>query len=379
MRKGWTSLCIVLILAMITSASTQAASAPSKVLSDISTHWAKSAIEQAVSKGYVDGYPNHTFKPNNQVTRAEFVKMLSEALHLQLPTTNAKGKWYAPYAQALKDAALLRDGDLAADWSKPLPRLEMAKLLVRGSDDSVRNKSLSDGEWLYRATSKGLITGMDDGTLNETGPTTRAQAVTVIERLFMVRNGGTLPVDKAALDWAAIMWKGSNAEEQGFAKPIKLPAKFDVGLQVDLTLDKMIVIDMDNPKAPYRKALGKYELINRNDNSSALSGEYVVALHFVMKNKRILSTGMGGLFDLFELESGTGFEDVYFSSDTPKSDRDNFPLLYPKTLLYDKAMSSEGWLLMGIRKDILKTSPFGNQIMGFNMKTQTRIYLTQHE
>ncbi|MDG0814679.1 S-layer homology domain-containing protein [Cohnella rhizosphaerae] len=159
-------------------------------LNDIGSHWARQAIETAVAKGYVKGYPDGTFKPNKEVSRAEFVKMVADSLHLPVTSASAGTKWYMPYVSALKAAALLQDSDLGASWDGQMNRTEMSKLLVRGTDDSVRGKKLTDGEALYKSASVGLIGGIADGTLNEKGTTTRAEAVAVIERLSTVRAGG---------------------------------------------------------------------------------------------------------------------------------------------------------------------------------------------
>src|SRR5690606_19873926 len=42
---------------------------------DMKGHWAEKAVTNAVKAGYVSGYPDGTFKPNKEVTRAEFTKM----------------------------------------------------------------------------------------------------------------------------------------------------------------------------------------------------------------------------------------------------------------------------------------------------------------
>ena len=47
-------------------------------LKDISGHWAKKEINQFISSGYVNGYEDETFRPDNSITRAEFVKIFSD-------------------------------------------------------------------------------------------------------------------------------------------------------------------------------------------------------------------------------------------------------------------------------------------------------------
>ncbi len=50
--------------------------AASSCFSDTSGHWAEAAICWAASKGVVGGYPDGTFKPNNNVTRAQVAVMI---------------------------------------------------------------------------------------------------------------------------------------------------------------------------------------------------------------------------------------------------------------------------------------------------------------
>ncbi|GBF75855.1 hypothetical protein PA598K_04288 [Paenibacillus sp. 598K] len=46
-------------------------------LSDIDTHWAATAIRTAVAGGYMQGYPDGTFQPNRVLTRAEIAAILA--------------------------------------------------------------------------------------------------------------------------------------------------------------------------------------------------------------------------------------------------------------------------------------------------------------
>jgi N-acetylmuramoyl-L-alanine amidase CwlD len=45
---------------------------------DINNHWAKTTIEDFASKGYIGGYEDGTFRPDNPITRAEFVKIVNK-------------------------------------------------------------------------------------------------------------------------------------------------------------------------------------------------------------------------------------------------------------------------------------------------------------
>ena len=45
--------------------------------SDVSDDWYSKAINYVVGKGLISGYPNGTFKPNESITRAEFAQMIS--------------------------------------------------------------------------------------------------------------------------------------------------------------------------------------------------------------------------------------------------------------------------------------------------------------
>lgn len=50
--------------------------------SDIAGHWAEDVITQWENAGMISGYEDGTFRPNNSVTRAEFVIMMNNALGL---------------------------------------------------------------------------------------------------------------------------------------------------------------------------------------------------------------------------------------------------------------------------------------------------------
>ena len=51
---------------------------------DVTTHWAKDYINSAYAKGWVSGYPDGTFKPQQNITRAEVVKVVNTMLNRKI-------------------------------------------------------------------------------------------------------------------------------------------------------------------------------------------------------------------------------------------------------------------------------------------------------
>jgi hypothetical protein len=72
-------------------------------LSDISGHWAETYIKAAYGQGWISGYPDESFKPNQPITRAEAVTLVNRMLGWSAfsavgkpnPFTDiAAGEWY---------------------------------------------------------------------------------------------------------------------------------------------------------------------------------------------------------------------------------------------------------------------------------------------
>lgn len=197
-------ILVVMISLMVSILPVSGATVP--VLSDISTHWAKSSIGQAVAKGYVSGYPDGTFQPDKQVTRAEFIKMVVDAL--ELPHSISGTPWYQPFAAAAVEFDILLESDFT-DYTKPISRLEIMRIVSRGLSTSeayqgyiktfeglyngdipfvdYREISQKDLPYVALAFGAGIISGYPDTTIQLNKTATRAEAVIMIENLLKVR------------------------------------------------------------------------------------------------------------------------------------------------------------------------------------------------
>lgn len=169
--------------------------------SDTNGHWASTEIAAAVEKGYSDGYPDGTFKPDGTVTRAEFAKLTAAALKLSPAQSSTDNVWYQPYVDALVRAGLYGPGETQIIWDAPITRSEMAKIAVRVTNKELQNAvAVVDSSYaMLNAVQKGILQGLNNGELAPQETTTRAQAITIIERLLALNNGAVLPVDELAL------------------------------------------------------------------------------------------------------------------------------------------------------------------------------------
>lgn len=320
--------------------------ADSKSLVDNSNHWAKESIETAVSKGYVDGYEDHTFRPDLSVTRAEFVKMAVTALKLPVSGETTGGDWYLPYVNAAVSAGIHRWSDFSnGDWNTPITRQEMARMIVRATDKELQkaDTSKSDSELMYLATKAGLIQGLSGGELGVAEATTRAQSVTVIERILTVNGGGKLDVDRTALSYAEVELRGSNAETMLGVKPKALPMNLELGGPVKVELDQMLVVDLDSQEGAFRSLFPAV----RKTNGKPLESEYLIALHLSLTSQET----SGGYWSV--LQNVSAFPPFVRTIISPEV-ADQTTVKHFQTYVLSRPLQTEGWYLMTVPKSYVQ-------------------------
>ena len=100
--------------------------------SDIASHWAKNEISAAANNGWINGYTDGTFRPNNKITRAEAMTLVNRVLK-RLPETaedlhNDMIKWsdnsdtsawyYLAVQEATNSHDFDRQGEVGESWTK---------------------------------------------------------------------------------------------------------------------------------------------------------------------------------------------------------------------------------------------------------------------
>lgn len=328
-----------------------------RTLSDLdSAPWAKSGILAAVEKGYVSGYPDGTFQPNKNVNRAEFIKMIVDAL--KLPHSQDGTPWFQPYVAAALEGRLHVESDFTT-YKEELTRMEMVRLALRAADTALLGSTVSDKEFMYEATTRGVIHGMEYGMLEPEGTSTRAQAVAVIERILKLREGATLPTDKRAITYAEVDLKGTNIESalDGKYKLIgELPIKFNAGRLVDAEVDQIIVLDYEDKESAYMQYMKGYEFADLIKKGMLDDDSYVIAMHMNLESlsfgdeKRVIWNPMlnFGRFtkgdDYGEAFVWDGSKDHYFQM--------------PPAIALNQTEFSKGWWLLYTKKENVRDGSF---------------------
>jgi uncharacterized repeat protein (TIGR02543 family) len=196
----------------VMSFTTTTVAAPPPVLAQIFTDvpdsfWAYGDIENLSGLGYVSGYPDGTFRPNNPITRAEFATIMDKVLKLTPYTAQTPrfsdvntGDWFYQAVKTAVYAGIFKGyGDGTFHPDAPISRQEIACVLVQAMGESQvatsdahtvtkyvgdRNIAWWSRGYVFVATQQGIIDGYPDNTYKPRKATTRAESCAMVENLL---------------------------------------------------------------------------------------------------------------------------------------------------------------------------------------------------
>lgn len=167
--------------------------------------WAEEAINYLYSKGYVSGYEDGTFRPNDTITREEFAKMIVNVLgfdSFNFEMTNAadvnSDAWYANYVTIAMNSGLMNGiSDTEFGTGMKITRQDMCTIIYRAiKSENIKAEHIYDEKQftdeaaeyareaireLYRC---GLVNGVSDSEFDPQGDVTRAMAAKVLYGLL---------------------------------------------------------------------------------------------------------------------------------------------------------------------------------------------------
>jgi hypothetical protein len=155
------------------------------------------AVKTLVSKGVLSGYPDGTFKPTQNVKRAEAAKILTVARGWNTNATKsypdvAASHWAYGYIAAASNAGAF-GGDENGNFNPEanLTRAQAAKIIVEaygltGSSDLSFKDAANIQSWavsyIKTAVANGILKGDDNGNVNPNASITRADFAVMIQR-----------------------------------------------------------------------------------------------------------------------------------------------------------------------------------------------------
>ncbi|WP_433944454.1 S-layer homology domain-containing protein [Paenibacillus sp. SN-8-1] len=175
------------------------------LVADIKGHWAESAINQALTKGMVNGYGDGKFYPNKAVNRLEFMVMLNRVIgpgtagsgqKLSFKDANQIPAWGKEAAQNLVNSGLISGySDNTLRPAQELTRVEMAVLVARALSLEVNPKAkltFADAAavpawavpYVAAAVNAGLLNGIEGNRFAPGAKATRAEAAAMLLKLY---------------------------------------------------------------------------------------------------------------------------------------------------------------------------------------------------
>ncbi|NDO19200.1 hypothetical protein FMM68_05970 [Lachnospiraceae bacterium MD329] len=176
------------------------------------SHWAFLYIGEMTEREVVSGYPNGNFYPDNNVTRAEFARIMTSASGLQISTPTqrdfsdvATDAWYAPYIHAAYSylSGYQIYGGSYYKPDTPALREDIAVALVKlkgydtlGADESLLTTMFTDADsisgdarkYVAVALERGLVSGYEDNTFRGQASISRAEATAMLWRAYQYGN-----------------------------------------------------------------------------------------------------------------------------------------------------------------------------------------------
>ena len=196
------AITITAVLAASMAMSVTAFGAPT----DIQGHWAQNTINKWVDKGDISGYPDGTFRPNNMITRAEFVVLVNNAMGYSKSGyayfSDVPNHYWGKNAIQTGVAAgyISGDGDGTFRPNDPVTRQEAAAMISRilglKQNDSRAYRytdSYAISNWakgvVGAVSEAGIMAGYPDGSFGPNKVLTRAEAVLALDKTMNYKPG----------------------------------------------------------------------------------------------------------------------------------------------------------------------------------------------
>lgn len=182
--------------------------------SDVSGHWAEETITKSSEYGIINGYTDGTFKPDEYMTRAELITVIDKLLGLEsesdkyLPDVTSKEWYYNNVRKAFFFGIIKGDQNGNIKANDNVTREEAILIIARAFrlkiDESKFFSPFTDendiSNWAKREliafARKQYINGYKDGTIRPKNNITRAELLTILNRMIKQVTNNSLQSQK---------------------------------------------------------------------------------------------------------------------------------------------------------------------------------------
>lgn len=182
---------------------------------DIIGHWAEDFINNIADLGIVSGKTEHSYAPNDNITRAELTKIATKAFGTEIdPSPNftpftdvSLNAWYTPYVLAARDAGIVEgisDGVFAPN--DPITRAAALKIILGAKGFTDIDQQFADNyegnaiftyaafpdvdidawfaKYVTYASDNGVIGGYESGNFGPGNSITRAEVSKIVVKVM---------------------------------------------------------------------------------------------------------------------------------------------------------------------------------------------------
>lgn len=158
-------------------------------ITDIENHWARESILRLIYANAVNGYGDNTFKPENNITIAEFLKIL--VAYTDYKKVLVGERWPDWYINTAKYYGFITENELKK-YDNFITRYEASKIIaqfINVEDVMTLEKAFIDSDdiTVRKLATLGVINGYEDGTFKGNLFISRAEAATIICKAMQVR------------------------------------------------------------------------------------------------------------------------------------------------------------------------------------------------
>jgi len=181
---------------------------------DIIGHWAKTYIDKIAATGIVQGKTPTQFAPDDNISRAEILKIAVNAFGFEIPESLTEkplpdveiNAWYAPYIKAAFDNNIIYGFENGIGPDTPASRGLAATILAKAAgftdiQEQFEQNYLNHTDWTYARFpdvpmenyyapfvaylyDKGVISGYENNTFGPGSPITRAEIAKIVVKIM---------------------------------------------------------------------------------------------------------------------------------------------------------------------------------------------------